>query len=132
MKLLITLLTCSLAWLLETAAADLRIGMIGLDTSHATAFTELLNNPNSKNHVAGGKVVAAFKGGSPDIESSASRVEGYTKQLEEKYGVKIVGTIEELCQQVDAILLESVDGRPHLEQVRPGIKAHKPVFIDKP
>jgi hypothetical protein len=34
-------------------AADLRIGIIGLDTSHATAFTEILNNPDAKDHVAG-------------------------------------------------------------------------------
>jgi hypothetical protein len=113
-------------------AADLRIGIIGLDTSHVTAFTSLLNNEKNKDHVPGGKVVAAFKGGSPDVESSASRVEGYTKELQEKFGVKIVPTIEELCQQVDAVLLESVDGRPHLEQARPVIKARKPMFIDKP
>jgi len=114
------------------AAADLRIGIIGLDTSHVTAFTALINNEKNKDYVPGGKVVAAFQGGSPDIPSSANRVEGYTKDLQEKYGVKIVPTIEELCQQVDAVLLESVDGRPHLEQARPVIKARKPMFIDKP
>jgi hypothetical protein len=97
-----------------------------------TAFTSLINDEKNREHVAGGKVVAAFKGGSADVESSASRVDGYTKQLEEKFGVKIVPTIEELCQQVDAVLLESVDGRPHLEQARPVIKARKPMFIDKP
>jgi hypothetical protein len=114
------------------ASGDLRIGMIGLDTSHVTAFTELLNNPQAKNYVPGGKVVAAFKGGSPDIESSHTRVEGYTKQLQEKYGVKIVDSIEDLCQQVDVVMLESVDGRPHLAQARPVILAGKPLFIDKP
>jgi predicted dehydrogenase len=112
--------------------ADLRIGMIGLDTSHSIAFTKLINDPHDANHVAGGKVTAAFKGGSPDVESSASRVEDFTRQLQQKFGVKIVPSIDELCQQVDAVLLESVDGRPHLEQVRPVLKAHKPVFIDKP
>lgn len=65
-----------------TTAAELRLGMIGLDTSHVIAFTRLLNQTNSKDHIPGGKVVAAFKGGSPDIESSRTRVEGYTKQLE--------------------------------------------------
>ncbi len=30
------------------------------------------------------------------------------------------------------VLVESVDGRPHLEQARPVIEAGKPVFIDKP
>jgi hypothetical protein len=114
------------------AAADLRIGMIGLDTSHVTAFTSLLNDDKNKDHVPGGKVVAAFKGCSPDVESSASRVDGFTRTLETKWGVKIVPTIEDLCAQVDVVLLMSVDGRPHLEQARPVLKARKPVFIDKP
>src|ERR1051325_9921270 len=78
-------------------AADLRIGMIGLDTSHVPAFTKLLNDPSDKNHVPGGKVVAAFKGGSKDIESSWSRVDKYTEQLQKEFGVKIVDSIEELC-----------------------------------
>ena len=113
-------------------AAEIRVGIIGLDTSHVTAFTRLLNDPKEKEHVPGAKVVAAYKGGSQDIEASASRVEGYAKELREEFGVKMVASIEELCQQVDAVLLESVDGRPHLEQARPVIKAGKPLFIDKP
>jgi len=113
-------------------AADLRIGMIGLDTSHVPAFTKLLNDPNDKNHVPGGKVVVAFKGGSKDIESSWSRVDKYTEQLQKEFGVKIVDSIEELCRQVDVVMLQSVDGRPHLEQARPVFKAGKPIFIDKP
>ncbi len=117
---------------ISTRAADIKIGIIGLDTSHVTAFTKLLNDSSDPKHIPGAKVVAAFKGGSADIESSRSRVDGYTKELQEKFGVKIMPTIEELCQEVDAVLIESVDGRPHLEQVRPVFKARKPVFIDKP
>ena len=133
MKLPFAFLSGFLLAAASTFAADqLRLGMIGLDTSHVIAFTKLLNDTTHKDHVPGGKVVAAFKGGSPDVESSASRVEGYTKQLQNDFGVKIVPSIEELCQQVDAVLLESVDGRPHLEQAKPVIKARKPLFIDKP
>lgn len=121
-----------LAVALSGAAAELRLGLIGLDTSHVIAFTKLINDANDPNHVPGGKVIVAFKGGSPDIESSASRVEGYTKQLQDQFGVKIVDSIEALCKEVDAVLLESVDGRPHLAQVRPVLEARKPVFIDKP
>ncbi|MBI5388611.1 MAG: Gfo/Idh/MocA family oxidoreductase [Verrucomicrobia bacterium] len=121
-----------LAWAGLVSAADLRIGMIGLDTSHVTAFAKLLNDPADKNHVAGAKVVAAFKGGSPDIESSITRVDGYTKELTEKWGVKIYDSLDELCQNVDAVMIESVDGRPHLEQAKPVIKARKPLFLDKP
>ncbi len=114
-------------------AAELRIGMIGLDTSHSTEFTRRFNDANDKNYIPGGKVVAAFKGGSPDIvKESWSRVEGYTKELQEKYGVKIVDSIEALCAEVDVVMLESVDGRPHLQQAIPVFKAKKTLFIDKP
>jgi predicted dehydrogenase len=116
----------------QTFAAELRIGIIGCDTSHVPAFTEILNSPNAKDYVSGAKVVGAFKGGSKDIESSWSRVEGYSKTLQEKYGVRIYDTIEQLCGDVDAVLLESLDGRPHLEQATPVIKAGKPLYIDKP
>src|SRR5262245_1036676 len=118
--------------LTANAADELRIGMIGLDTSHVTAFTALLNDPKSPSRVSGARVVAAFKGGSPDIEASWSRVDGYTQELREKYGVTILDSIEELCGRVDAVMLESVDGRPHLEQAKTVIKARKRLYIDKP
>jgi hypothetical protein len=114
------------------SAADLRIGIIGLDTSHVTAFTKVLNDPSNPDHVPGAKVVAAYRGGSPDIDSSRNRIDGYTKELQEKYGVEIVPDIATLCSKVDAVLLESVDGRKHLEQVKPVFEAGKRVFIDKP
>ena len=121
-----------LATALVTRAADLRIGMIGLDTSHVTQYLGILNDPQNKDHVPGGRIVAGFKGGSPDIASSASRVDGFTKTAVEKYGVKLYDSIEELAQNVDAILILSVDGRPHLDQFRRTLAAKKPVFIDKP
>jgi hypothetical protein len=117
---------------IASSEEPLRIGMIGLDTSHVIAFTRLLNDPSQSNHVPGGRVVAAYKGGSPDIESSRTRVDGFTRELEEKFSVRIVDSIEALCELVDAVMLESVDGRPHLEQARPVIEARKPLFIDKP
>ncbi len=113
----------------QTQQKVFRIGMIGLDTSHVTAFTKLINDP-AKN--SGCKVVVGYAGGSPDIPSSANRVDKFTEELREKYGVQIVDSIEELCQKVDGVLLESVDGRPHLKQARPVIVAKKPLFIDKP
>ncbi|MBT5927805.1 MAG: Gfo/Idh/MocA family oxidoreductase [Verrucomicrobia bacterium] len=116
----------------QGAPESLRLGMIGLDTSHVIAFTRILNDTSSPDHVPGGKVVAAFKGGSDDVESSYTRVEKFTEQLSTDFGVEIVASIEELCEKVDAILLESVDGRPHLEQARIVIEAGKPLFIDKP
>ena len=114
------------AFSVALTAADLRIGIIGTDTSHATAFTKQLND------TPGIRVVAAYKGGSADIEASRSRVDGFANELRDKYKVNIVDSIEALCSQVDAVLLESNDGRVHLAQARIVIAAHKPVFIDKP
>lgn len=115
-----------------TMKAPIRIGMIGLDTSHVVAFTELFNNAAHPNHVPGGRVVAAFKGGSPDVEASATRVDKFTETLVKNHGVKLCDTIAELCRRVDAIMLESVDGRPHLAQALPVLRARKPMYIEKP
>jgi predicted dehydrogenase/DNA-binding beta-propeller fold protein YncE len=109
----------------------IRVGMIGLDTSHCLAFTKLLNDPNATADVAGFRMVAVYPKGSPDIESSTSRVPGYIEQMK-KLDVKIVNNLDELVGQVDAILLETNDGRPHLEQIIPALKAGLPVFVDKP
>lgn len=110
----------------------LRLGIIGTDTSHVPAFTQMLNDPSRPDHVPGARVVAAFKGGSPDVESSRTRVDRFAAEIKDKWNVELVNSIEELCQKVDAVLIESVDGRPHLEQIKPVLKAKKPVFIDKP
>lgn len=115
----------------EPKKKNVRVGMIGLDTSHCLAFTKLLNDPNVAEDITGFRVVAVYPKGSPDIESSTSRVPGYTEQIK-KLGVRIVDDLDELVGQVDAILLETNDGRPHLEQIIPALKAGLPVFVDKP
>jgi len=116
----------------EGSQNPVRLGLVGLDTSHVVVFTAAFNDPANADHVPGVKVVAAYKGGSRDIESSWSRVEGYAQELHEKWGVELVDSIEELCTKVDGVLIESVDGRPHLDQARPVIAAGLPFFVDKP
>lgn len=131
--------TIFLFWIFALFAAALaqdkppiRLGIIGTDTSHVPAFTQMLNDPSRPDHVPGARIVAAFKGGSPDVESSRTRVDKFAAEIKDKWGVELVNSIEELCQKVDAVLIESVDGRPHLEQIKPVLKAKKPVFLDKP
>jgi hypothetical protein len=114
------------------SAAEIRIGLIGLDTSHVIAFTKALNDPQAKDRVQGARVVAIFKGGSPDIPSSANRVEGYTADLLKYPGIKLYDTVAELLKNVDAVMIESVDGRPHLGYAREVLPSGKPTFIDKP
>ncbi len=125
---------CAMVALMSVARGDdrpLKVGIIGLDTSHVVAFTKAFNSPTATGELANIRVVAAFPGGSPDLPASANRVENFTKTISEM-GVEIVGSIDELLKRVDVVLLESVDGRPHWEQARPVILAGKPLFIDKP
>jgi predicted dehydrogenase len=106
--------------------------MVGLDTSHAAVFTRLLHDPQAPESLRGARVVAAYPGGSQAFALSFSRVEGFTRQLRDEFGVQIVDSIEAVAQVTDAILLESCDGRQHLEQFRRLAAFGKPVFIDKP
>lgn len=115
----------------QSAARTTRVGMIGLDTSHSPAFVKLLNDPQAPADLAGFRVVAAYPYGSRTIESSSSRIPRYTEEVR-GMGVEVVSSIDELLKRVDVVLLETNDGRLHLEQALQVFRAGKPVFIDKP
>ena len=108
-----------------------KVGIIGLDTPHAVEFTKILNDPKAPGDLAGLTVVAGYPGGSPDLPCSWDCVQQCTEQLRTA-GVEIVDSVDELVGKVDFVLLESQEGRPHLEQNRPALAAGKPTFIDKP
>ncbi len=108
----------------------IRAGMIGLDTSHVPAFAKVFNNPKADGEVAGIRVVAGYPGGT-DIPASRDRVAKFTENLREMK-IEIVDSIPKLLEKVDVVLLESVDGRIHLQEAIPVIKAGKPLWIDKP
>jgi hypothetical protein len=112
-------------------APEIRVGIIGLDTSHATAFTTMLNAESPRPEFVGCRVVAALPPGSPDIQSSVDRVPEYTEEVR-RLGVEIVDSIDALLSRVDVVLLETNDGRPHFEHAVPVLKARKRMFIDKP
>jgi len=111
---------------------NLKIGLIGTDTTHAVAFTDLINNVNNIHYIAGGQIIAAYPGGSHDFPLSFNRVEGFMERLSSEFGVIRMDSLEELAARSDAIMLESADGRVHLEQFRTIASYGKPVFIDKP
>jgi hypothetical protein len=112
--------------------ADLRLGIISTDTSHVIEFTKMLNDPNSSEHVAGARVVAAFKGGGSDMPESFRRIDRFANELRTRWSIEFVDEIAGLCPKVDGLLLESVDGRQHLEQVKQAVVCGKPIWIDKP
>lgn len=113
------------------AASPVRVGVVGLDNYQAVAYTQLFNNPKAEGDLAGLRVVAAVPLGSPDIQES---VEGLPKWKEQigKYGVELVDTVEQLLERCDVVMIMSLDGRKHLEQARPVLKAGKPLYIGRP
>jgi predicted dehydrogenase len=123
---------CAVFYAPLALAADLRLGIIGTDTSHVIAFTKLLNEDSSAQHVPGARVVAAFKGGSKDLADSYQRVDKFAEELRTKWNVELVPDIPSLCRKVDGVMIESVDGRQHLEQVKQALASGKPLWIDKP
>lgn len=124
-------LTLGSSLMAQGKAAGKRVGIIGLDTSHSIAFAKALNDPAAGDKFGGYTIVAAYPKGSLDIQSSVDRIEGYTNDIR-KLGVEIVDSIEALLTKVDVVMLETNDGRRHLEQALPVLKAGKTLFVDKP
>jgi Oxidoreductase family, NAD-binding Rossmann fold len=122
------LVSCTIA----ARSADLRLGIISTDTSHVIEFTKMLNDPASPEHVAGARVVAAFKGGGSDMPESVRRIDRFANDLRTRWTVEFVNDIAGLCPKVDGLLIESVDGRQHLDQVKQAVACGKPLWIDKP
>jgi predicted dehydrogenase len=109
-----------------------RVGLIGLDTTHASAFTSILHDPNNPFHIPGAKVVAAYPGGSPDMSISISRVDGFTNELKNTYGVPIADSPEDVADICDLVFILASDGRTHPGLLRSVVGYGKPVFLDKP
>ena len=112
------------------AAAETRIGIVGADTSHTAAFVKIMNVDKDPD-VAGFRVTHAYKWGSRDIPGCTNRYSKIVPEIEAA-GVKMTETIAELVANVDCVMLETCDGRPHLEQAREILASGKPCYIDKP
>jgi predicted dehydrogenase len=108
-----------------------RIGVLGLDNYQAVAYTQLFNNPKATGDLAGLRVVAAYPVGSDDIADSKANLEKWKVQIS-KYGVEMVDSVDELLKRCDAVMIMSLDGRHHLKQAEPVLRARKPVYIGRP
>ena len=111
-------------------SAETKVGIIGLDGSHAIDFTRIMNVAKDPS-CEGFRVTAAYQWGSKDIVSSTNRYPAYLRQMV-GMGVEIVPTIDDLIAKVDCICLLTNDGREHLWQAEKVFRSGKPCFIDKP
>lgn len=120
----------SLLYASNIQAGELRLGIIGLDTMHSTAFTKMINAPQDT-VMSDIRVVAAYPYGSTRMERNAREIAQFSKEIQE-YGVVLVDSIDTLLKQVDGVMLLTNDGLLHLEQIKPVFEAGLPVFLDKP
>ena len=114
------------------AADPVRVGILGFDNYQALAFTQLFHKPPADNlDLAGLRVVAAWPGGSSDLEKTIEDIGRWKPRLVEQ-GVRIVDSIEDTLKQSDAVMIMTVDGRAHLELAKHALRAKKPVYIGRP
>ncbi|NQV23712.1 MAG: Gfo/Idh/MocA family oxidoreductase [Rhodopirellula sp.] len=108
----------------------LRLGIVDLDSSHSVEFSRRFNHAgvDREQWVEGAQVVAAWSGGSV---MAPERISAFQAELE-SIGVGIVGSHEQLMEQIDGVLILSLCGDCHLARARPFLEAKIPTFVDKP
>lgn len=111
----------------------IRIGIVDTDSSHAPEFTQRINHVaiDEEQWVDGARVVAAYPGYSEAVVDARRKNEQYTQALID-YGVEMVDSPAALLGKVDAVLIESDDGRRHYAPARMLIEHDVPTFVDKP
>lgn len=115
----------------DATQKKVRIGIIGLSV-HTEAFSEMLNAEVVDADISGFRVAAIYHPkGNPDVEFKAEMLADWAEKAKGR-GIELVDSIGKLLAMSDVVMLETNDGRPHLEQLLPVFKAGKPVFIDKP
>ena len=114
----------------------MRIGAIGIDSSHLPEFTKRIQAMN-----ADGKTRCAVthfwdpghhEWQHPDgAERSKQDVESWRRTASE-HGAKQVETLEELLKNVDGVMVLNINGHRHLELSIGPIARGMPTYIDKP
>lgn len=115
----------------EIFLEEIRIGIVGLAV-HSAAFSQIINDPNKKSDLKGCRITALYHPpGNPDVDFTKEQLDKFEKEVVEM-GVKIAGSMDEMLELADVVLIETNDGRPHMDEVMPALEAKKPVFVDKP
>lgn len=115
-----------------TSAEPVRVGILAFDNYQSLAFTQIWHKPPEDNPDAAGlKVVAAWRGGSPDIEETQVDIQRWEPRLI-AHGVSIEDSIDAVLQKCDAVIIMTIDGRAHLQLAEHALKARKPTYIGRP
>jgi len=112
------------------SAGPIKVGIVGLD-AHAVPWTQIIHGAKATPPVSDMRIVAAVPAYSADVPFSSDNIQKNIETMR-KLGVEICETVEQMLPKVDAVMVLSIDGRPHPQQARPVFKSRKPLFIDKP
>ena len=112
-------------------ARDLRIGIIGLDSSHTVEFTRRFQAPDCPpdQRVAGVTVTRCMRFETPFQDRAG--LDGRQQELE-GWGVEVTEDFDTAVAGADAVLIEINDPSLHLEYVRRCAGLGVPLFLDKP
>lgn len=102
----------------------LRIGIVGSESSHAMQFAKYFNLPDP----------STGEDFHPDIRVTAimGDPESARRTAEQAQVLHVAGSLEELVDTVDAVMITSRRGSEHVAQAMPFIEKGMPLFIDKP
>jgi predicted dehydrogenase len=111
--------------------AMIKLGIIGLDTSHSVEFPKRMQAPDcpEADRVAGLRAVTCLRFETP-FQNKAG-LDQRQKQLE-AWGVKVTESFDEAAAGCDAYLMEINDPAFHLDYFRKLAGLGKPIFLDKP
>jgi len=112
-------------------SSDIRVAVVGLDTSHSIEFTRRMQAPDcpEDQKVSGLKAVTCLRFETPFQDKVG--LDARQKQMEE-WGVKVSESFEETVADCDAIMLEINDPAYHVEYFTKCAALGKPIFLDKP
>ena len=108
---------------------EIRIAVIGMDTSHAVQLPKLMQDPESEFKISGMRVTRAMRFETPfQNKAGLDEREAYLRSI----GVEATEDFEYAIGDCDAIMLEINDPSLHLEYFEKVAALGKPVFLDKP
>ena len=114
---------------MPTTAQDvLKLGVVGVDSSHLPAFTERIKalHDDGKTRC---RVTRMWTDGRHDMP--AADVESWLSKAAD-LGVERAENLDAMLDQVDGVMVLSVNGNRHLEHALPSLKRGLPTYVDKP